>query len=184
MLRVQRAALLLHQAPLILGLCAGAAAVAQLDQEAPGNGSSTHFRLDTSDPASIDQLAAEVKAKYDQKVYEGDKVLATQKSLLITPVLRSQVKVVVNNAAVMSHNWADKDFALARATNYEGPVRLAEKLAPLMQSGWARFGVSMYAACEHSPGNYTCPQPAATARPAIASASGCTTPSLRLRPCC
>ena len=46
-----------------------------------------------------------------------------------------QVNIVVNNAAVMSHNWADKDFSQACATNFVGPVRVAEKLAPLMQPG-------------------------------------------------
>ena len=104
-----------------------------------------------------------------------DQLLAMQKNLFIMLVLHLQVKIVVNNAAVMSHNWADKEFALARSTNYEGPVRLAEKLAPLMQTGRAKLEFQRAQPCVQPHGKY-CPVPSSTPSSAFCVCPRCLQP--------
>ena len=43
--------------------------------------------------------------------------------------------MVVNNAAIYAHEWDQKTFGLVKATNYQGPVTMVQKLTPLMQPG-------------------------------------------------
>ena len=47
----------------------------------------------------------------------------------------TQVVALVNNAAVMPLGWTAKELQLALRTNVQGPVQLAQQLAPHMRPG-------------------------------------------------
>ena len=56
-------------------------------------------------------------------------------SFVLRLAMLAQVGALVNNAAVMRYDWTKDSFDTSYATNFEGPLQLAEKVVPHIKPG-------------------------------------------------